>query len=191
MSRKIGRDFFEQPTVSVAKKLLGCFLVRKIGKKIYRAMITETEAYLGPNDKASHASYGRTKRTEIMFGKAGHAYVYLIYGMYYCFNIVTEKQGYPAAVLIRAVHPILSVSKNVRPDIFRDKEPKLVSGPGRVCRYFKIDKYLNSEDIIIGKKIWLEYGTKISLTKIISAPRIGVDYAGSKWQHKKWRFYLK
>ncbi|MDP2860437.1 MAG: DNA-3-methyladenine glycosylase, partial [bacterium] len=100
-SRRLSRKFFVRPTLMVAKDLLGKILVRKTGRKITRVMIIETEAYCGPKDLASHASRGRTKRTEIMFGPAGHAYIYLIYGMYHCLNVVTEAEGYPAAVLIR------------------------------------------------------------------------------------------
>jgi len=103
---RLPRKFFEQKTLSVAKNLLGCFLIRQIGRKRIVARIVETEAYCGPKDLANHASKGKTKRTEVMFNQAGHAYVYLIYGMYYCFNVVTEKMGYPAAVLIRGIEII-------------------------------------------------------------------------------------
>ena len=97
------RNFYNQDTLIVAKSLLGCFLMRKVNGKIIKAKITETEAYRGKNDLASHASRGRTPRTELMFGEAGHAYIYMIYGMYHCLNIVTEKKDFPAAVLIRSV----------------------------------------------------------------------------------------
>ncbi|MBX4190313.1 DNA-3-methyladenine glycosylase, partial [Candidatus Parcubacteria bacterium] len=117
--KKLDRQFFEQKTLKVARELLGKYLVRRIGNKVIAAKITETEAYCGPNDKACHASKGRTSRTEVMFGKAGHAYVYLIYGMYHCLNIVTEKENYPAAVLIRGIGSI--------------------NGPGKLCRELKID----------------------------------------------------
>lgn len=170
------RSFFQKPTVEVAQNLLGCFLVRRIGRKILRGKIIETEAYAGLNDKASHAARGRTPRTEIMFGGAGYFYIYLIYGMYYCLNVVTEKAGYPAAVLIRGV-------------VVSGKNVKLLNGPGKVCRYFKIDKRLNGQNVAIGKNLWLEKGKPNKPSKIIKAKRAGVDYAG-KWQHKKWRFIL-
>ncbi len=122
--KKLSREFYNRPTLKVAKELLGKILVRKIpsagsgqAAKIIRAMITETEAYCGPKDLASHASKGRTKRTEIMFGPPGFVYVYLIYGMYHCLNIVTEAENYPAAVLIRAV------------------DADGVNGPGKLCRF--------------------------------------------------------
>jgi DNA-3-methyladenine glycosylase len=170
------RSFFQKSTVKVAQNLLGCFLVRRIGRKILRGRITGTEAYVGLNDKASHASRGRTPRTEIMFGGAGYFYIYLIYGMYYCLNVVTEKVGYPAAVLIRGVE-------------VDNKDVKLLNGPGKVCRYFKIDKRLNGKDAVIDKNLWFEAGKPNKSSKIRAAKRIGVDYAG-KWQHKKWRFIL-
>ena len=161
----------------MAKELLGKFLVRKIpstrsgqAAKTIAAMITETEAYCGPSDLASHASRGRTKRTEIMFGPPGYSYVYLIYGIYHCFNIVTERKDYPAAVLIRAV------------------DASGVNGPGKLCRYFQIDKSFNNENLATSNKLWLEdHGVKIKPSQIKRSPRIGVDYAG-QYKNKLWRF---
>jgi len=155
----------------VAKELLGRFLVRKMGRKKIRAMITETEAYCGPRDLASHASRGRTKRTEVMFGPPGHAYVYLIYGMYYCLNIVTEAENYPAAVLIRAV------------------DACGVNGPGKLCRFLKIDKSLNGEDLTRSRRLWVEEGAKIKPNQIGRSKRIGVNYAES-YKNKLWRFHI-
>ena len=137
-------------------------------------MITEVEAYVGPKDKASHASRGKTSKNEIMFGKAGYWYVYMIYGMYYCLNIVTEKEGYPAAILIRSAGDVV--------------------GPGRVCRYLQID---NSSRLIINKRpadkktgLWVEdRGIKIKPSQIKRSKRIGVDYA-EEWKDKLWRFCL-
>ena len=133
-------------------------------------MITEVEAYVGPQDLASHASKGRTPRTEVMFGKSGYWYVYLIYGVHYCLNIVTEEKDYPAAILIRGVEDI--------------------SGPGRVTKYFNIDKGFNA--MLASKKtgLWIEdRGAVIKPTQIKRGKRIGVDYAG-KWKDKLWRFYM-
>ncbi|MEK7074154.1 MAG: DNA-3-methyladenine glycosylase, partial [Patescibacteria group bacterium] len=114
----LNNAFFNRPTLHVAQEILGKFLVCKKGSNIISAMITEVEAYVGPEDRASHASRGRTPRTEVMFEHAGHWYVYFIYGMHYCVNIVTEQKNYPAAILIRGVEG--------------------VSGPGRVAKYFSI-----------------------------------------------------
>lgn len=176
--KRLARAFFNRETLTVAKELLGKFLVRKIGRKITAAMITETEAYCGPNDLASHASRGRTPRTEIMFGPPGHAYIYLIYGIHHCFNIVTERKGYPAAVLIRSMVLPLTTFDAVR-------------GPGKICRLLKIDRVLNNENIAKSNKLWLENrGIKVRLIQIKCAPRIGIDYAG-QYKHKLWRFILE
>ena len=176
---KLGKDFFEQNTLKIAKSLLGKTLcVRKNGK-ILKGTIVETEAYRGEDDLACHASKGRTKRTETLYKKAGTVYAYLIYGMHYCLNIVTEKENYPSAVLIRGV-----AIDNVQHSM-----SNIVSGPGRVCRHFGIDKTFNGLDVF-GKNIWIEEGGfKISPREILKSKRIGVDYA----KHCKdylWRFNL-
>jgi len=171
------KNFFNQNTRKVAQQLLGRVLCRKKGKQIYQGIITETEAYCGPNDLASHASKGRTKRTEVMFGPPGRCYIYLVYGMYYCLNIVTGKKNHPAAVLIRSCQP-LKTYKKIMP-----------IGPGKLCQAFCIDKKLNQEKIT-GSKIWLELGDKLKFTQIKKATRIGIDYAG-KYKNKKWRYYLQ
>lgn len=184
-NKRLARAFFNRPTLIVAKELLGKFLVRKIGRKTITAIITETEAYCGPRDLASHASRGRTKRTEIMFGPPGYAYVYFIYGMYHCFNIVTERDGYPAAVLIRSMATPLTTSQVVSLTTC-----DVVRGPGKLCRYFQIDRNLSNEDLTASNKLWLENrGIKIKPGQIKRSPRIGVDYAGS-YKNKPWRFVL-
>lgn len=174
------KNFYNQNTLKVAKDLLGCFLIRKIGKKIIRAMITETEAYMGEDDLASHASKGRTPRTELMFGEAGHAYVYMIYGVYHCLNIVTEKKDFPAAVLIRAVK-------------LDDVDYRKTNGPGKLCKFLEIDRKLNGCDITKNKNLWIVRPRQIRLWrkkyKIIKNKRVGIDYA----KHCKeylWRFTL-
>lgn len=174
---KLKRKFYNQDTLQVAQDLLGKFLIRKYRGKKYIGKIVETEGYCGYKDKASHASRGMTERNKVMFGKSGHVYIYMIYGMYYCLNIVTERDKYPAAVLIRAVEPVSN--KNLK-----------TNGPGKLCREFKIKKSLNGEDLL-GDKIWIEdRGLKISKKDIIKAKRIGVDYAG-KCKDYLWRFYIK
>lgn len=173
MGRIIDKKYFEAPTLEVAKNLLGKILVRRFQGKIIAGVIAETEAYVGPFDKASHASRGKTARTEVMFGEAGKIYVYLIYGMHHCLNIVTEKANYPAAVLIRKVR-------------VGDLE---ISGPGRVAKFFKINRALNKK--MLGRKsgLWIEPDRKNNKFKIKRGKRIGVDYAGA-WADKPWRFYL-
>lgn len=166
--------YYARPTLLVARSLLGKYLVRETRTGLRTARIMEVEAYCGPKDLACHASKGRTKRTEVLFGPPGQAYVYIIYGMYYCLNVVTERADYPAAVLIRAA----------------EEESGLWDGPGRLCRAFEIDLKLNRHDLTMGKALWLEdRGERIARQQIGAFPRIGVDYAG-EWAAKPWRFRL-
>jgi DNA-3-methyladenine glycosylase len=183
-AKKLPRSFFERPTLEVARDLLGKYLVHRTAEVTLRGKIVETEAYIGPDDKASHASRGRTKRTEIMFGPPGYAYVYLIYGMYYCFNVVTESEGFPAAVLIRALEPV------IESDSPTPSAEKLTNGPGKLCRYMKIDGQLNGADVC-GTVLYIEdRNEKIGPEQVIAAKRIGVEYAG-EWKEKPWRFYIE
>ncbi len=187
--KKLSRNFYYQNTFKLAKALLGQFIVRKIGKKILIAKIIETEAYYGPNDLASHASRGKTERTKIMFEHPGTVYIYLIYGMYYCFNIVTEAKDFPAAILIRAAEPSFAFwAADGRPLNFSAE----LNGPGKLCRALKIDKSLNGENLIASNKLYLAKNNqaKIKFSQIKRAKRIGIDYAG-KYKDKLWRFYLK
>lgn len=178
MSRKIlSRAYFSRPTLQVARSLLGKYLVRKKGRKVIAGRIVEVEAYIGTEDRACHASKGRTVRTDVMFGPAGAAYVYLIYGMHHCFNIVTERAGFPSAVLVRAVEDAGTQA--------------LIDGPGRVCRFLAIDRRLNCEDLTMGGVLWVEdRGERVTPSMISTGRRIGVDYAGL-WAKKPWRFRLK
>ncbi len=187
---RLNQPFYNQSTLRVARQLLGKFLIRKINGKTLIGKIIETEAYVGSKDLASHASRGRTPRTEIMFGEAGFWYIYLIYGMYYCLNIVTEHKNYPAAVLIRAVKLISSAEEAVMSGHLRDSKIK-TDGPGKVCRELKIDKNLNGSPAFGPKaKLWIEdRGSKIKLGQIKKSPRIGVDYAG-EYKGKLWRFHI-
>ncbi|MDB5254569.1 MAG: putative 3-methyladenine glycosylase [Parcubacteria group bacterium] len=168
--RKLPHSFFEQKTLKVARELIGKTLVRKIGNKTVKEIITEVEAYIGPHDLASHSSKGRTKRTEVMHAQAGTIYVYFIYGMYWMLNIVTEEKDFPAAVLIRATEK--------------------VKGPGRVAREFGIDKSLNGKMLNEETGLWIEDAPSVPHTQVIKTPRIGVDYAGA-WKDKPYRFILK
>lgn len=183
---KLPRSFYEQSTVDVAKQLLGKYLVRRHTDGDLIGRIVETEAYVGPQDLACHAAKGRTRRTEVMFGPAGHAYVYFIYGMYNMLNLVTEIKDYPAAVLIRAVEPLHGVEsmKRRRPShLLRN----LANGPGKLCAAFDIDRALNGTDLC-GGILFIEDRNEPA-PKIKSTPRIGVDYAGT-WKHKPFRFLV-
>ena len=168
------RAYYARPTIDVARDLIGKYLVRHAGEKTLSGRIVEVEAYVGPHDLACHASRGRTPRTDVMFGPAGVAYVYLIYGMYHCLNVVTEREGYPAAVLIRAVEEMESSS--------------LIDGPGRVCRFFDVDRRLNRLDVTQRTRLWLEDRNE-AVEDVLASPRIGVEYAG-EWAAKLFRFRL-
>jgi DNA-3-methyladenine glycosylase len=184
---KLRRAFYEQTTIDVAKQLLGKYLVRKHSEGNAIGRIVETEAYVGPHDLACHAAKGRTARTEVMFGPAGRAYVYFIYGFYHMLNLVTEAKDYPAAVLIRAVEPVDGIElmrERRRSNELRD----LASGPGKLCQAFAIDRSLNGADLC-GKMLFVEDRGE-SAVKFQATTRIGVDYAG-KWKHKPWRFFIK
>lgn len=183
---KIPHSFYERATVEVARELLGKFLVREHPDGITVGRIIETEAYVGPQDKACHASRGRTPRTEVMFGPAGHAYVYFVYGFHHMLNIVTEPVGFPAAVLIRAVEPLEGIALMKRRR--QTEEPRnLASGPGKLCEAFAIDRTLNGTDLC-GPLLYVRNGGEADL-KIAAKPRIGVDYAG-EWKEKRWRFLI-
>lgn len=195
MRKILSTKFFDRPTLQVARELLGKFLVRRLprqsassprrsARREIAAMITEVEAYVGPRDKASHASRGRTKRAEVMFGKPGYWYVYLAYGMHHCLNIVTEKENYPAAILIRSVE--IEADRRGYQRGFTQK----ITGPGRVCRYFKIDRSLGAKPASRLAGLWLEdRAVKINPRRIGRGKRIGIDYAG-EWKDKPWRFYI-
>ena len=169
------RSYFNRSTVTVARSLIGKYLVRLIDGRMLAGKIIEVEAYVGSEDKACHASKGRTPRTDVMFGQAGVAYVYLIYGMYHCLNVVTEREECPSAVLIRAI----------------EIDGELIDGPGRLCRALQIDRRLNRADLTTGESIWFEdRGVLVKKGEVGAHPRIGVDYA-DKWAKKPWRFRLR
>lgn len=174
-SRKLPRSFYARETLTVARELLGLHLVHAgpQGKQVGR--IVETEAYKGPHDLAAHSSRGRTARTEVMFGPAGHAYVYLIYGFWNCLNLVTATAGVPHAVLIRALEPVSGISATTH-------------GPGLLCRALHIDRSLNGMDLT-GGTLWVERPAAREHRKprVVRSTRIGVEYAGD-WALKPWRF---
>lgn len=188
----IGQSFYLRDGLSVAKDLIGKILVREYAGKTYRYKIVETEAYMGPEDKASHAYGGKlTPRTKTMFDKGGITYIYLIYGMYYCLNIVAEKKGIPHAVLIRALEPIdqeaiqfATQNRNIK----SKKTYDLTNGPGKLCKALSIDKTLN--EIAVTKKNPLYIEDATTQNNIVSAKRINISYA-EEYQYKPWRFYIE
>jgi len=167
--------FYLRPTPDVARDLLGRRLCRRLpGGTVLRGSIVEVEAYDGPRDRASHASRGRTARNAPMFAAGGVAYVYLVYGMHHCFNVVTGEENYPAAVLLRAATP--------------PAEGRSASGPGRLCRAFGIDRSLDGASLL-GPELWLEAGEPPSPREIRRTARVGVDYAGA-WARRRFRFVI-
>ncbi|AMP90426.1 DNA-3-methyladenine glycosylase [Legionella pneumophila] len=174
--RKLPRSFYERDTVLVAKELLGKYLVHHYGLEERIGRIVEVEAYLGQHDLACHSSKGLTKRTKVMFGPAGYAYVYLIYGMHYCMNVVTEKEGIGSAVLIRALEPIKNIQDRTQ-------------GPGLLSKAMRIDSKLNHRDLLSDDFYIAEPNNPTDFT-IVKKPRIGVHYA-KEWANELLRFYIK
>jgi DNA-3-methyladenine glycosylase len=167
--RPLDAAFFARDTVTVACALLGQVLCRRLApRRIVRLRITETEAYDGFEDRASHAHVGETVRTAVMFGAPGHWYVYLCYGLHQMLNIVTRERGYPAAVLIRGCEGCY--------------------GPGRLTRALAIDGDLNRRRAVPATGLWIEEGGAPAAAEVSAGPRIGVAYAGAEWAAKPWRF---
>jgi DNA-3-methyladenine glycosylase len=165
------RQFYAGRTLAVARQLIGMHLVHQDGPVRRVGRIVETEAYQGPEDLAAHSSKGRTARNEVMFGPPGHAYVYFIYGFWYCVNVVTREAGVPHAVLLRALEPVEGLT---------DK----TWGPGLLCRAMNIDRSLNGADLT-GARLWLERPANARPARVARATRIGVDY----WAERPWRFF--
>ena len=180
-------SFYARSAVEVAVDLLGKVLVRKVGKAVCSGKIVETEAYAGPHDLACHASKGRTPRTSVMFGRPGFAYVYMIYGVYYCLNAVTEPKGFPAAVLIRAIEPLDGVDRMRRNRSRARRDIDIASGPGKLCQAMSVDLALNAASLG-GRSLWIE-DRNLGPSSIAAGPRIGVDYAG-EYRDKPWRFFI-
>lgn len=188
---KLSRDFYTRANVlTISRELLGKLLVvpDERGQRV-SGKIVEVEAYRGPEDRASHAYGGRrTKRTETMYQAGGIAYVYFVYGMYNQFNVVTNIQDIPHAILVRALEPVEGIeTMRVRRHSHPDRN--LTNGPGKLCVAMGIDRELNAADLL-GKKVWLEEFERVSRSKIATGPRIGIDYA-EEWIEKAWRFWIK
>ncbi len=172
---KLPRAFYNRDTALVARELLGHHLVHMVDGVPRIGRIVETEAYLGPHDKAAHSARGRTPRNEVMFGPPGHAYVYFIYGMYFCMNVVTQPTGHAAAVLIRALEPVANLTGKT-------------TGPGLLCRALGIDKRLNGHDLL-SDDFYIAKSPDRGKIAVVKRPRVGVDYAGA-WARRHLRFYI-
>lgn len=179
------RSFYERPTLIVARELLGKHLVRRMGEVFLVGKIVETEAYIGQEDPACHAARGKTARTALMFGPPGFAYIYFIYGMYYCLNAVTESHGFPAAVLIRAVEPLQGVEQMSLRRGTRRLEG-LTSGPGKLCQAFGLDSTYNGADLC-GDELYICPGESIPRAKQGCSPRVGISVG----KEHPWRFFVK
>jgi len=195
--KKLTREFYNRTSLEVAKDILGKYLVHAVEDEKVIGRIVETEAYMGPMDKAAH-SYNnrRTKRTEVMFGPPGHAYVYVIYGMYYCMNIVTAEEGKPQAVLIRSVEPVsnlermakLRYKKNLS-DLGEKEIIGLGNGPGKLCLSMGITAVDNGTDLC-GDSFYVAEDDVKSVFQVVTAKRINIDYAEEAALYP-WRFYIK
>lgn len=173
---KLARPFYDRDTIAVAQDLLGKLLVRVVDGVERIGRIVEVEAYLGPHDLAAHSARGLTPRTRVMFGPPGHAYVYLIYGIYHCMNVVTQAEGTASAVLLRALEPVRNVTARTQ-------------GPGLLCRALEIDKRLNGHDLL-SDELFIAADDLAPRLTIVRRPRIGVDYAGV-WARRLLRFYIR
>jgi DNA-3-methyladenine glycosylase len=185
------RAFYEREPLTVAKELLGKVLVHESADGICSGRIVETEAYLGPEDKASHA-YGnrRTLRTETQFGPKGHAYIYLIYGLYYCFNTTAGQiSGKPEAVFFRAAEPLKGVDFMQKRRPTARKLTDLASGPSKLCMAMNITKRLNDADLTSSPLHIIDDGVRVHDSSVVQTTRIGVDYSG-EWKVMPWRFYI-
>jgi len=174
--QKLPRSFYDQDTIVVARELLGKHLVRRLRGVERIGRIVEVEAYLGEHDLAAHSCKGLTERNKVMFGPPGHAYVYFIYGMYFCMNVVTEQAGHASAVLLRAIEPV----KNIK---------GRTCGPGLLCRAMHIDRRLNGHDLL-SDDFYIAAASQVVRFRIVKSPRVGVDYA-RHWAKRHLRFYIK
>lgn len=188
MSYRLGRGSYARDTLEVARELLGKRLVRIIGGERLSGLIVETEAYISEEDRACHASRGRTPRTEVMYGPPGHVYIYFIYGMYHCLNVVTDRVGLPAAVLIRGIRPEEGI-EYMRHHRGFPPEGELTNGPGKLCQALAIDRSLNGLDLCQSDLLFIEEAVEVDPEKIEVTPRIGIR-ADEMAKRRPWRFLL-
>ncbi len=193
--KKLSRSFYNRSTLDVARDLLGKIIVHRVDGKEISGRIVETEGYIGAIDKACHCYKKITKRTEVMFGQPGHAYVYLIYGMYCCMNIVTESEGVGAAVLIRALEPLKGIEemavnryKKTLNELNKRQLNNLTNGPGKLCMALNITREENKEDLTGEGLFLLDDG--FDSFEIAKGKRINIDYA-QEAKDFEWRFYIK
>jgi len=195
--KKLTREFYKRDTLLVAKELLGKYLVVDKENCTLKGKIVEVEAYMGTKDKAAHSYSGKiTERTKVMYKEGGYAYVYLIYGMYYCMNVVTLEENLPEAILIRAIEPVSELEtmcKNRYGKSFQElnsyEKKNITNGPGKLCKAMDITKWLNGEDLC-GDRFYILQDENEDKIEVISSKRIGIDYA-EEAKDFLWRFYIK
>ncbi len=185
---RLASGFFRRPTLDVARELLGCTLVRALDGQRLAGRICEVEAYVGESDQASHAARGPTARNRAMYGPGGLAYVYLIYGMHHCLNVVTEEAGFPAAVLIRAIEPLEGMA-TMQANRGGRSSRGLTDGPAKLCQALAIDRRLDGHDLTAGVDLWLERGTPVAPNAVRTTPRINVR-GDEQAVTVPWRFVL-
>ncbi len=185
------RSSFERSTRQLAQALLGCRLVRLWHDRRLSGLIVETEAYIGETDQACHARFGRTPRNAVMYGPPGVAYVYFTYGMHWLLNVVSEAEGFPAAVLIRALEPLEgleTMERHRHTAAARD----LTSGPAKLCQALRIDQAMNGVDLCDpGSRLWIEDGRSVPARSILRGPRVGLFNTPEPWKSKPWRYWIK
>jgi len=181
------RAFYDRPTLTVARELLGARLVHVQGDVRLAGLITETEAYVGESDLACHAKAGRTARTIVMYGPPGHAYVYFTYGNHWMLNAVTEREGFPAAVLIRAIQPVDGIEL-----ISTRRSGRDTNGPGKLTQALGINKLQNGGDLTATTDgLWIEAGITIPKEAVTNGPRVGLNTVPEPWKSMPWRFIAK
>ena len=188
MAKPLPRSFYGRDARTVARELLGTVLARRLGRRVLRGRIVETEAYIGEQDLACHARAGRTPRTDVMYGPPGIAYVYFTYGMHHCLNAVTEPEGRPAAVLIRALEPLEGLEAMARARGLATPH-LLTSGPARLCQALGIDLRQNRADLR-GSALWIEPGAAVPEGSVLVSPRIGCERVPAPWGRMPLRFHV-
>jgi len=187
MSKILPRSFYNRSTLTVARELIGARLVRILDGVRLVGLITETEAYISEKDLACHAKAGLTPRTAPMFGEPGHAYVYFTYGNHWMLNTVTEREGFPAAVLIRAIQPIEGAEIMLKRRQGRD-----TFGPGKLTQALRITKSENTADLTgTASNLWIEAGVQVPNSRVTKGPRVGLNSTPEPWLSKPWRFLVK
>ena len=192
MAPRLTRRFFQHPTLDVARDLLGARLVRlEPGGRRSSGWIVEAEAYIGPDDLGCHARFGRTARNASMWGPAGHAYVYFTYGMHWCLNVVTEAEGFPAAVLIRALVPVEGLA-TMRRRRGPPGERDLAGGPAKVCQALGIDRRLDGHDLCSPEAVlFFERGLRVPQADVTTGPRVGLNTVPEPWRSLRWRYLVR